>query len=47
MWMRSCAARKALLHKLRLCDAVGCLRGWIWQTDWKLNAEGSRADKKK
>src|SRR5437016_5451205 len=46
MWMRSCAACKALLHKLRLCDSVRCQCGWIWQTDWKLNADGSLADRK-
>jgi hypothetical protein len=30
MWMRSCAACKALLHKLMLCDSVRCQCGWIW-----------------
>jgi hypothetical protein len=30
MWMRSCAACKALLHKPRLCDSVRCQCGRIW-----------------
>ncbi len=30
MWMRSCAACKALLRKLRLCDSVRCQCGWTW-----------------
>src|SRR5262249_23200625 len=30
MWMGSCAACKALLHKLRLCDSVRCQCGWTW-----------------
>jgi hypothetical protein len=25
-----CAACKGLLHKLRLCDYVGCQCGWTW-----------------
>src|ERR1700756_2620322 len=46
MWVRSCAACKALLHKPRSCDSVRCQCGRIWLTDWKLNADGSVADGK-
>jgi hypothetical protein len=46
MWMSSCAACKALLHKPRLCDSLRCQCGWTWWTDWKLNADGSVADGK-
>jgi hypothetical protein len=30
MWMRSCPLRKALLKKLKLCDAICCQCEWVW-----------------
>ena len=30
MWMRSCAACKAGLRKLRMGDSVRCNCGWVW-----------------